>query len=45
VEDHAGHDVPHWMQAELEAGHDAEVPALTTDAPEQIGVLGLAGMD
>ena len=33
------------MQAELELGHDAEVAAASAQAPEEVGVLGLARLD
>jgi hypothetical protein len=36
-EDRPGeHDRPHGMQAELELGDDAEVPAAAAEAPEEI---------
>ena len=38
AEDHADR-----VEAELEAGDDAEVAAAAADRPEQVGVLGLAG--
>jgi hypothetical protein len=35
-------DVLHWMEPELERGHDAEVPASPSNRPEQILVLPIA---
>ena len=46
VEDRPGeHDRPDRVQAVLERGDDAEVAAAAADAPEQIGVVVLAGGD
>ena len=39
------HDRPEGVQAELELGDDPEVASAPTYAPEQVGVLGLAGPD
>jgi hypothetical protein len=33
------------VKAKLELGDDPEVPAATAQAPEEIGILGLAGGD
>ncbi len=33
---------PEWMQAILELGHDAKVPATAADCPEKICIFGLA---
>ena len=44
-EDRAGqHHRADRMQPELERGHDAEVAAAAAQAPEQLGVLVLAGV-
>ena len=40
----AQHVRPHAMELELEAGDDTEVPSATTQPPEQVSVLCLAGV-
>ena len=44
-EQRAAEDHPDRIEAELEAGHDAEVAAAAADGPEQVGVLLLARGD
>jgi len=45
VEDEDEHDIrPDGVQPEFEGGHNAEVTAAAAQSPQQVGVLGGAGM-
>src|SRR5690242_13628353 len=46
IEDHSGKDRgTNRVQMEGERGHNTKIPAASAQAPEQIGVLSLAGRD
>src|SRR5437016_5446484 len=46
VQDHPGeHDRPNRMEAKLELGHHAEVPAAAPEPPEEVWILVCTGPD